>query len=113
MQNLIILIITFILICPVSYSSNESKYSTSLSRMEREWLHKEFNNDSDDARISRLEENVFGTIHDIDINTRYNRLQKAFNVRKNRNIKTSGDYLFGTPTSIPMNVNDLLEKQNY
>ena len=78
--------------------------------MEREWLRKEFNNDDDNVRISRLEETVFGTIHDIDTKSRYNQLKKAFNAKKNRYMKTSRDYLFGTPTSIPMNVDELLEE---
>lgn len=85
----------------------ESNLSVSLARMEREWLHKEFVNDNDEIRISRLEENVFGTIHDIDIKSRYNHLKKAFNAKKNNYLKTSRDYLFGTPTSIPINIDEL------
>lgn len=108
MRNFIFVLFIFTLICPISYAQDESKLSLSLSRMEREWLHREFNNENDEIRISRLEENVFGTIHDIDLKSRYSQLLRAFNLRKSTKEKTSRDYLFGTPTSIPMNVDELI-----
>lgn len=92
----------------IIYAQNESPYSTSLSRMEREWLHKEYNEESDEQRINRLEENIFGTIHEIDKNQRYDQLRQAFDAKKHMQAKYKHNYLYGNPTSIPMNVNDLL-----
>lgn len=76
--------------------------------MEKEWLNKEFPNEDDDVRISRLEETVFGAIQDIDINSRYTKLRKAFDAKKVMQVKHHSNYLYSSPTSIPMNVNDLL-----
>lgn len=87
-----------------------SKYSNALSRMEREWFHKEFSYYPDEERISNLEEKVFGTIHDGDINFRYKQLRKAFDAKKSIQAKHNrfGRNLFsGVPTSIPVNVDDL------
>lgn len=98
-----------ILVCSCCANTKESIYSPAISRMEREWLHKEFPQENDDKRISRLEEIVFGTIHDIDLNTRYIQLKKAFDTKKNLQVKHSPNFLYGTPTSIPMNVDQLLE----
>ena len=91
-----------------SYAQEESSLSLSLSRMEREWLHKEFNNDNDEIRISRLEEIVFGTIHDVDKDVRYHQLQKAFDAKKMMQAKHSKDYLYGIPTSNFLNIDDLV-----
>jgi len=89
-----------------------SKYANVLSRMEREWFHKEFNNYPDEKRISNLEEKVFGTIHDGDINFRCNQLRKAFDARKSIQAKHRrlGRNMFsGIPTSIPMSADELFE----
>ena len=86
----------------------ESKYSQSLSRMEREWLKREFANEEDEIRLSRLEEKVFGTIHDKDKSSRYRQLKQAFDAKKN--IQQQGRYyrFGGRPTSIPMNIDGLI-----
>lgn len=89
-------------------SESGSAYSVALSRMEREWLNKEYPQESDEVRISRLEEKVFGTIHDIDTKTRYSHLRQAFDTKKMMQGKRSSNYLYGNPTSIPMNVDGLL-----
>ena len=75
--------------------------------MEREWLYKEYPHDSDVTRISRLEEKVFGSIHDIDMKTRYKHLQQAFDNKKNKSYRRPNN-LYDYPTSLPMNVDDLL-----
>lgn len=106
-------IIVFLFICIFSSAGscaeNESKYSTSLSRMEREWLYREYPSENDEDRISRLEEKVFGTVHDIDTKTRYTRLRKAFDAQKNR-IKKQKRMFSGIPTSIPINIDGLIEE---
>ena len=80
--------------------------------MEQEWFHKEFNHYTDEERINNLEEKIFGTIHDGDLNFRHKQLVKAFNARKSIQAKQNRlhRHLFsGVPTSIPMNANDLFE----
>ena len=92
----------------------ESRYAQSLLRMEQEWLHREFPEEAEEIRISRLEEYVFGTIHDVDIKIRYKNLQKAFNMRKLDQYKSNRrnyNRFSGVPTSIPMNVEDLINKK--
>ncbi len=100
------LIIFYITCLSFSYGY-ESRYSTSLSRMEREWLHREFTEDNDETRMSRLEEKVFGTIHDIDTKSRYKHLQQAFDAKKTMRYKRRNN-LYDYPTSLPMNVDELL-----
>ena len=111
MKRLYIVLFLIIFVSGNCCSSDEyeSPYSVSLSRMEREWLKREFPSESDETRISRLEEKVFGSIHDIDKESRYSQLRKAFDARKTMRTRRSMDYLYGSPTSIPMNVHDLLE----
>lgn len=104
-KKLLILSFIFIISCSPSFSS-ESRYSNSLSRMEREWLHREFTEDDDELRISRIEEKVFGTIHEKDLKSRYLQLQQAFNATKR--IKHNHRKMSGIPTSIPLSVNDLI-----
>lgn len=107
-MNKYFLIIALLLCISLPIGAAESPYSTSLSRMEREWFHKEFPQDNDDIRLDRLEEKVFGTIHDVEKNIRYDQLRKAFDAKKNRYAQRRPNYLYGTPTSIPMNVDELL-----
>ncbi|MCM1264563.1 MAG: hypothetical protein NC200_00035 [Candidatus Gastranaerophilales bacterium] len=94
------------------FSQEESKYNNVLSRMEREWLNKEYTNQNDEERISRLEEKIFGTIHDGNLKNRCNQLRKAFDARKNIQAKhrnyTHGMFS-GLPTSTPMNIDGLVE----
>ena len=104
-KKLLVLFFTLIICCYPSYSS-ESKYSNSLSRMEREWLYREYPEDNDEMRISRIEEKVFGTIHEKDLKSRYLQLQQAFNATKK--IKRNNRKMSGIPTSIPISVNDLI-----
>ena len=103
------IIISFFLTSQLVYA-NDSRYSQSLSRMEREWLHKEFNTDSDEERITRLEEKVFGTIHDVNIQTRYKQLRRAFDVQKEIQQKHRwyNEVMSGIPTSVPMNIDGLV-----
>lgn len=105
MNKFLVLFLLFNILIVPAYS-NESRYSQSLSRMEREWLHKEFDNEDDELRLSRLEEKVFGTIHDVDTETRYKQLRKAFNVRKLKHHKINK--LYGNPTGIPSSIDDLI-----
>jgi len=89
--------------------ASDSKYSNGLSRLEREWLHREFPNDEDEVRISRLEEKVFGTIHEKDLKSRYIQLRDAFDAKKNMQTSHNNFDLYrGIPTSIPMSVGDLI-----
>ena len=89
-----------------AFSYGENRYSYSLSRMEREWLKTEFNEEDDEKRISRLEEKIFGTIHDIDIKTRYARLRRAFDAEKTIRKKNKYHSLSGFPTSTPISFDD-------
>lgn len=101
-----VLVLFFVLNLTFAYAG-ETKYSQSLSRMEMEWFHKEFDNEDDEIRLSRLEEKVFGTIHDVDKETRYRQLLKAFNVRKMKHHKVKK--FSGNPTSTPMTIDDLIK----
>lgn len=92
-----------------SFSYENSRYSYSLSRMEREWLKKEFEGETDEKRITRLEEKVFGTIHDIDIKTRYNQLRRAFDAEKTIRKKHKLHSLSGFPTSTPISFDNLTD----
>lgn len=90
--------------------SYESKYSDGIARLERAWLHKEYQNEEDEIRLSRLEEKVFGTIHDNDTKSRYTQLRKAFDAQqKMRRHAPRHDMSFmrGVPTSVPISVYDL------
>ena len=90
----------------------ESSMSPALSRMEREWFHREFNFENDEIRISRLEEKVFGTIHDVDLKIRYQQLCRAFDSKKSTQAKYRKNYLYGVPTSDCINIDDLLRGGN-
>ena len=108
MKILFVCLIISCIFVPNVYAQDESFFSPSLARMEREWFNKEFNNEADDVRISRLEEKVFGTIHDVDKNIRYHQLQKAFDAKKMMQAQNKRNHLYGTPTSIPVNIDDLV-----
>lgn len=109
MKKYLLYFIIFGLLTSNVHAQEESGLSLSLSRMEREWFHKEFNNDNEEIRISRLEEKVFGTIHDVDKATRYHQLQKAFDAKKIMQAKHKKDYLYGVPTSNPLNIDNLIQ----
>ena len=103
-----IFIILFIICITVSAGyTNESNYSAGLSRLERAWLHKEYKNDDDEIRISRLEEKVFGTIHELDLKSRYIQLREAFDAQQRMKAKSDKSFFGGVPTSIPISVYDL------
>ena len=109
-----ILIILFICstTCNLCFCMPETKYSQSLTRMEKEWLNKDFSGENEEIRLNRLEEYVFGTIHDVDFKTRYKNLQKAFDARKHAQYKNSQKRYHrfsGVPTSIPMNIEGLTQ----
>ena len=89
---------------------NESKYSLALSRMEREWLNKDYQSDDDEVRISRLEEKVFGTVFENDFHTRYTNLRKAFDAKKQMQNRRSWfeENIVGLPTSVPIRAENLL-----
>jgi hypothetical protein len=110
-RKVFVLLIIINLILSNFALSGESRYAQSLSRMEREWFHRDFNGEDDEIRLARLEERVFGTIHGVDKQKRYSQLVQAFNLRKTRQSCRSSaprNWLYGVPTSLPMNVNDLL-----
>lgn len=87
-----------------------SKYENVLSRMEREWFGVESKNCSDIERIEKLEERVLGTIQEGNIKHRLVLLQKAFDAKKTMKQQNYTKNMFsGVPTSIPMNVDELLE----
>lgn len=93
-------------------NSLPSRLSNSLTRMEEEWFHKDFNYKSDEDRIINLEEKVFGTIHDGDLISRHKQLVKAFNAKKSIQTKQNRlhkNLFSGIPTSTPINVNDLFK----
>lgn len=106
----IILIIIFTLFIGAAHASQESKYDLSLSRMEREWLNKEYKQDTDETRLSRLEEKVFGTIFENDFNTRYSNLQKAFDAKKQIQNRRNWfeENIVGMPTSTPIRAENIL-----
>ncbi|MCR5266598.1 MAG: hypothetical protein K6E29_08430 [Cyanobacteria bacterium RUI128] len=77
--------------------------------MEKEWFHKDYQDYPEEIRLARLEEYVFGTIHDTDFRTRYENLQKAFDIRKRKQSSNARNtHRFGgVPTSVPMNIEHL------
>jgi len=102
-KNLILCALILITECSLSYCT-ESIYSEGLSRLEREWLHKEHRADDDEVRIGRLEEKVFGTIHEKDIKSRYIQLRDAFDAQKRMRNRANHSFFGGVPTSIPSDV---------
>ena len=111
-KQFLILFFIYLMTCNSCFCMFESKYSQSLSRMEREWLNKDFEGEDEEIRLNRLEEYVFGTIHDVDFKTRYKNLQKAFDTRKRAQYKNPQNIFnrfSGVPTSIPMNIEGLTQ----
>ena len=108
MKKFFILFLLLNLFCINVYAQEENDLEPSLSRMEREWFHKEFNKDNDEMRLERLEEKVFGTVHDVDKKVRYHQLQKAFDAKKMMQAQNRKNHFYGTPTSVPINVDDLI-----
>ena len=87
------------------------KENYALSRMEREWFKKEFPHLEKEERVERLEEKLFGTIQSGNIEQRINNLKDAFDTQKLIQAKehSYGYNIFsGLPTSVPMNVDELL-----
>ena len=60
-----------------TYNYNHRKNFKNLNRYEKRIFNRTFENDSIPNRISRLEEEITGTIQNGDIYTRYNNLQRA------------------------------------
>ena len=82
------------------------KYDYMLSRIEREWFRKDYTNLPLGERLNRLEEHVFGTSFNEEINKRCDRLKRAFNAQKQT---TRNKNLFsGVPTSLPFGVDELV-----
>ena len=111
MKKFLVLVLTLnFLFTPKVFAVNESVYSMSLSRMEREWLNKEYPSDTDEVRLDRLEEKVFGTIFENDIKSRYVNLRKAFDAKKQMQNKRSWfeQNIVGMPTSVPIRAENLL-----
>ena len=82
-----------------------------LSRMEREWFKKEFPNLNTENRVENLEEKLFGSIQSGSLKKRINQLKDAFDAQKIIQAKehSYGFNIFsGLPTSVPMNVDELL-----
>lgn len=85
------------------------KYDYMLSRIEKEWFRHDYTNLPMSERLNRLEEHIFGTSFNEDVNKRCNRLKRAFNAQKNNNRKTQGLFS-GVPTSIPLGVDELVRE---
>ena len=105
MKKVFVLVLVFnFLLALKGYTMSESVYSTSLSRMEREWLNKEYPSDTDEMRMERLEEKVFGAAFENDIKTRYSNLRRAFDAKKQMQNRRSWfeQNIVGMPTSVPI-----------
>ena len=101
-------------ILPSVMSADTSRYDNVLSRMEREWLHRENRDLPVEERLNLLEEKVFGTLHEGGTDIRCSRLQKAFNARKSiqaKHNRTGRNLFSGVPTSIPVNADELFNQE--
>ena len=84
--------------------SNDSAVSKKLGKMEKKVFNRQFANDTAENRISRLEEQIFGTIQSGDINTRYDNVRTAILSRpqptrvKNSLVRTIGNFFGGQIT---------------
>lgn len=102
---------------PVKLKNNIQKdelpsESYAVSRMEREWFRKEFPKLNMEERVENLEEKIFGAIQSGKLNKRINNLKDAFDAQKTIQARehSFGFNIFsGLPTSVPMNVDKLLE----
>lgn len=76
----------------VNYKNNVRKNNTysGLSKLERKIFNKTYDNDLPENRVSRLEEQIMGTIQSGDLNSRYNILKNAANPYCGIPIMTSG-----------------------
>lgn len=83
------------------------KYDYMLSRIEKEWFKQDYTNLPMCERLNRLEEHVFGTSFNEDVNKRCDRLKRAFNAQK-QGISKSRSLFSGVPTSIPFGVDELV-----
>ncbi len=90
------------------WDEDYSKYDYMLSRIEKEWFKQDYTNLTMSERLNRLEEHVFGTSFNEDVNKRCDRLKRAFNAQKNNYRRTQGMFS-GVPTSIPFGVDELIE----
>lgn len=82
--------------------SNDSAVSKKLGKMEKKVFNRQFANDTAENRISRLEEQIFGTIQSGDINSRYSMLTKAvshYNTPGTFSSAIPDDPYFGLPPS--------------
>lgn len=91
------------------YYNDTKKYDLMLSRLEKEWFKQDFVNMPLGERLSHLEEFVFGTSFNEEIEKRCDRLKRAFNAQKN-NLRQTKSLFSGMPTSIPFGVDELLAK---
>lgn len=83
-----------------NFASN-SAAAKKISKMEKKVFHRTFADDTAENRISRLEEQVFGTIQNGDIESRYSMLTKAVPHYNNDFYTTTipDDPYFGLPSS--------------
>lgn len=74
MKQFGILIILFIFLSLGSACNAQSQFSDTLTRMEKSLFGVDYTNQSDDARIKRLEETVYGTASSSPMQQRFNKL---------------------------------------
>ena len=82
--------------------SSDNAVNKKLSKLEKKVFKRAFEDDIPENRISRLEEEVFGTIQSGDINSRYSMLSKAIQHYNNSNFYSSmipDDPYFALPPS--------------
>ena len=96
-------------ICGFENEADYEKYGIMLSRLEKEWFNETYSTLPLSNRIDRLEEHIFGTCFNEDINSRCERLARAFNAQKKHTDK-SKSLFSGVPTSVPLSVEELLGK---
>lgn len=94
-------------ICGFDNESDYEKYGIMLSRLEKEWFNETYSTLPLSSRIDRLEEHIFGTCFNEDVNIRCERLTRAFNTQK-KHVNRNKSLFSGVPTSIPLGVEELL-----
>lgn len=91
----------------LAFDEDINKYELVLSRFEKEWFNKNFSTMALNERLEHLEEFVFGTSFNEEVESRLDRLKQAFNSRKRP--RTTHNGLFsGVPTSIPLDIDNLV-----
>ena len=70
-----------------------SSINNDLSKFEKILFNNVYSNDTELGRLSRLEQELFGTIHSGDINGRYENIRRAINCKDNTSSNKVSDFL--------------------